>query len=356
MGGKVDLPFFQEPPQKLNELWTGEDRDSILFQDNCRVLNNAICLSSLAVQERRAVGYNPNIVFQGRVVQRIGPVQAEPGAQPRFAQLYMLDPSLETTTRYANMTLPGNLTNREKETMKKLLKTVQEVIHEKNPFVKDFKQLIEMSEEELHDGKVVISAAARPQQGHERVYNIQANLQELSVVTNEQPHDLVLNLRGGGLQFISDLNPKAMPLHFTLLFPEGTPGWDLHLKHTDQRKPVTPREWFVYHLNIRQTGSDYIFKAKRLFQEWMLSAWIVCENQRLNWLRQNQKTLRADTYQSVQEAVQERMTRDSLYNNEPENAVGRIILASSFQGSPRWYNSKFQDAMAIVRCVFIIIQ
>ena len=118
MGGKVDLPFFQEPPQKLNELWTGEDRDSILFQDNCRVLNNAICLSSVAVQERRAVGYNPNIVFQGRVVQRIGSVQAEPGAQPRFAQLYMLDPSLETTTRYANMTLPGDLNNQEKETMK----------------------------------------------------------------------------------------------------------------------------------------------------------------------------------------------------------------------------------------------
>ena len=99
-----------------------------------------------------------------------------------------------------------------------MLATVQKVMHEKNPYIKDFKQILEISEEELHGGKVVISAAARPQQGHARVYNVQANLQELSVVTNEQPHDLVINLRGGGLQFISDLNPKAMPLHFTLLF------------------------------------------------------------------------------------------------------------------------------------------
>ena len=39
---------------------------------------------------------------------------------------------------------------------------------------------------------------------------------------------------------------------------------------------------------------------------------------------------------------------DSLYQ-ENEIAVGRKILASSFQCSPRWYNQKFQDAMAIVR-------
>ena len=66
-------------------------------------------------------------------------------------------------------------------------------------------------------------------------------------------------------------------------------------------------------------------------------------------MRQNQKTLRADTYQNLQEAVHERMRSDSLFNNEPENTVGRLILASSFQSSPRWYNAKFQDAMAIVR-------
>ena len=54
----------------------------------------------------------------------------------------------------------------------------------------------------------------------------QVNLQEVSILTNSQPHDLVLQRRGGGLQNISDLNPKGMPLHFTLLFPHGTYGWD----------------------------------------------------------------------------------------------------------------------------------
>ena len=149
------------------------------------------------------------------------------------------------------MTLPDKLTETQKTTMKNLLEKVQKVIHEKNPFVHDFKQLIEISEEELQGGKVVISASARPQQGHARVYNVQENLQELSIVTNELPHDLVLNLRGGGFEYISDLNPKAMPLHFTLLFPEGTTGWDKELTHVTKRdRRITPREFFVYHLNI----------------------------------------------------------------------------------------------------------
>merc|ERR1712082_37663 len=131
-----------------------------------------------------------------------------------------------------------------------------------------------------------------------------------------------------------------------------TAAWDQFLKHADGVKRVSPREFFVYHLNIRHTGSDYLFQARRLFQEWILNAWITCENQRLNFQRQNQRTLRADTYRNLQEAVAERQQQapaDSLYNNEQENAVGRVILASSFQGSPQWFNYKFQNAMAIVR-------
>ena len=46
--------------------------------------------------------------------------------------------------------------------------------------------------------------------------------QEVSILKNSEPHDLVLQLRGGTLQDISDLNPKGMSLHFTLLFPYGT--------------------------------------------------------------------------------------------------------------------------------------
>ena len=41
--------------------------------------------------------------------------------------------------------------------------------------------------------------------------------------------------------------------------------------------------------------------------------------------------------------------QDSLYHNEAENSIGRIIIPSSYTGSPRYYNEKFQNAMAILR-------
>ena len=350
LDGKIVLPHFPEPPPELRKLWFNEVPEAKVFLKYIRVINNAICLSSVRVQEKQTGAFNPSVIFQGRVVQRMGPLQPEPGDQPCFAQLYILDSSLETTTRFANMTIPANTTFEEKNTLRNLLETIQQVMHRTNPFINDFKQILEISEEDLQGGKVVISAAARPKDGHPRVYNVPESLKELSVVTNEKPHDLVLNLRGGGLQFISDLNPKAMPLHFSLLFPEGTLGYDMEMKQIDGVKRVSPRQFFSYHLNIRHTLSDYIFTAKRLFQEWILHGWIITESQRLNYQRQNQKNLRADTYKNIQEAVAERrQPTDSMYNNEQENAVGRKILASSFQCSPRWYNEKFQDAMAIVR-------
>ena len=113
----------------------------------------------------------------------------------------------------------------------------------------DFKQILELPEENLSGGKIVLSAKA-PTNEHSRRYNLQVNLKEVSIITNETPHDFVLHKRGGGLQFISDLNPKGMPLHFTLLFMDGTYGWDQHEKHADGIRRVTTREFFAYHIPL----------------------------------------------------------------------------------------------------------
>ena len=115
-------------------------------------------------------------------------------------------------------------------------------------------------------------------------------------MTDSQPHDLVLQKRGGGMQKIHDMNPKGMPLHFVLLFPHGTYGWDSTVKHIDGRRRVTAREYYVFHLNIRDCANqNFLHMAGRLFQEWVCMAWFIVENQRLNWQRMNQKALRADT-------------------------------------------------------------
>ena len=73
--GKIELPFFPEPPEILKKLWLGEGKESEVFRNNARVLNNAICLSSVKVTEKKSPGgYNPFVIFQGRVTQFMGPV------------------------------------------------------------------------------------------------------------------------------------------------------------------------------------------------------------------------------------------------------------------------------------------
>jgi len=69
----------------------------------------------------------------------------------------------------------------------------------------------------------------------------------------------------------------------------------------------------------------------------------------------NQKALRADTYKKIHEITDKRRLdlaprSDGMFPDDLKPPkVGRKILSSSMIDSPRWYNAKFQDGMAIVR-------
>ena len=83
-------------------------------------------------------------------------------------------------------------------------------------------------------------------------------------------------------------------------------------------------------------------------------SYVTVENQRLNYIDKNQKELRADYYKSVKEATDERLREaaraDGLYTDDHSRpAIGRKILPSSVTGTPRFFNKKFQDGMAICR-------
>ena len=56
------------------------------------------------------------------------------------------------------------------------------------------------------------------------------NLHEVAVLTNEKalPSEIVIQRRSGSVSLIADTHRAFDPLHFVLLFPEGTEGW--HLK------------------------------------------------------------------------------------------------------------------------------
>ena len=95
------------------------------------------------------------------------------------------------------MTIPAGMSGPQKQILESVIVKVQEDLHNFKPYIQDFKQIMEIGEEQLGQGKIVISASARPTGQHERRYNEQINLQEVSILPNSKPHDLVLLQQGG---------------------------------------------------------------------------------------------------------------------------------------------------------------
>ena len=82
----------------------------------------------------------------------------------------------------------------------------------------------------------------------------------------------------------------------------------------------------------------------RLFQQFIVNAYTSIEEERLQWVRQNQLKLRSELYGGLKDAM--------LRGDTNAKTVGKqIILPSSFTGSLRYMAQNYQDAMAICRKV-----
>ena len=85
-----------------------------------------------------------------------------------------------------------------------------------------------------------------------------------------------------------------------------------------------------------------LLKAKRLFQQFLVDAYCKIETERLQFLRREQKALRADCYQDLRDAMVDG-------DGDPRNVGRRVILPWSFTGGPRYMHERQQDAMTYVR-------
>ena len=163
-------------------------------------------------------------------------------------------------------------------------------------------------------------------------------------------HDIVVKKIGSGLNRYDSDHRMKEPLLYPLLFPYGTPGYGFNVYFhqrestrkdgTTYHRRITPNEYLKYLLYRRNNNQDVHLRHGRLTQEWILCSYLQTEKQKLNYLRNNQKKLKADKYKEVIAAKR-------------ANALGvagkHIILPSSHRGSPRDNVQRYCDAMAVVR-------
>ena len=111
---------------------------------------------------------------------------------------------------------------------------------------------------------------------------------------------------------------------------------------SDSSTRLTQSLYYRYKLHQRTNEYPTLFLAKGLFQKYLVNAWAICDQNKLDWIRNHQSDIRADLYNGLQDAL----------INDDVNAdyLGRhFILPSSYTGGPRLMAKLYQDSVAIMR-------
>jgi len=135
---------------------------------------------------------------------------------------------------------------------------------------------------------------------------------------------------------IDDGHQMYDPMMYILMFPHGDLGWNLST-------PTTAMRYYRARLMIFQQQYNILHRCGRLFQQYIVDMYSKIEGQRLLWVRQQQHTLRCELYQGIADAL-----RDDTMASQDCNIGKKVILPSSFVGSPRYQHQLYQDAMRIV--------
>ena len=140
-----------------------------------------------------------------------------------------------------------------------------------------------------------------------------------------------------------------MSLHFPLLFIHGEEGYHLGLKlaqkagqSSEKEKQMTMKMYYAYQLHDRVQDNRLLLRAGRLFQEYVVTAYCSVEQQRLDYIRNNQKDIRNDYMAGIYDAI-------SRGDADGSDVGSRTILPASFTGGPRYMYSHYLDALAICR-------
>jgi len=375
-GGSTVLPVLEDYPDLLKALLTEtvptntgqlkRSARSAAFHSMIRQYNNAFAFTSLGVNlDEKMIRATEGVYtfrIHGALYHRMGPLDTAPNEQPGWAQLYLYDSRDERLNlrldRYDGLD-PATLSN------------IQDVVEQCNPYM----QFYINNSQRLHEDSnltIRLQIVDPTEQGKDpRTYNRPTTDEVAAIIpvggASTYIREITLKRRSDeGFQTIPHTSRSYIPLMYPLLFVHGEDGWhpnipmagnvaqrnrridDFDMDDNDNsgrgRFRVTRPAWCRFYLADRPGRFNPILHAGRLLHQFVVDAWASCEENMLSWCEQNQSTLRADLYSGLADAI----TSDSGL----ENAAGfgrRIILPSSYSGSPRHAVQEFQDSLALAR-------
>ncbi|KAL7319927.1 hypothetical protein PS15m_012297 [Mucor circinelloides] len=329
---------------------------------------------------------------------QITPISPSPGYGPQYAQIYFTDPQHQSNLCRGIFS----------QLQEPVLNRLQEMVVRHSEFAQPFEMTRQRFSQNDQDFHISINGRATATLG--RTYAAPTSDEVAAIVINPistdnpncVPHlrrDVATFRRNGTVQYMSKCHRSYDPMHYVLMFPEGTNGWHvsmpLHLNKVEDggdeeneagneqddqgegegdvedsgdvaqgqfeddenaaqqevarpgaiirtaQKNISVKHFYAHRLQVRPSeGMLHYFG--RLFHQYIVDMYVKVEHQRLDSSRHNQGSLRSELYKGLTDAV----VSDSTTSTEETGK--QIILPSSHTGSPRSMQPLYQDSMAMV--------
>ena len=324
-------------------------------------------------------GYRYETRICGRVHHFFGSVGSDPNHVMRNAGYYVHDTEAAGQERENKLQgrIGKGLTTRQAENLKIGLDLLDEALRQVNPFARDFqtarmRQFVQQhrhmhlpahtlyinphrrptQNESINSSRHPTCEAAgtnsaraqRQRRRNDRLrsgtYNAPTS-GEIAALLPDQllPKHAIVVRNTGGPQNVWFLHRSLEPLHFVLLHPFGGAGYSTQLTCARNKK-LNLKKYLAYRCQWRDQHANTTMRFGRLSQEYFVDGAVRLETERLNWIRNHQKTLRTHKYSAFQAA----------HEADPHGQVGKpVILPSSFSGGARQKRNAYHKSMALLR-------
>ncbi|XP_021995336.1 uncharacterized protein LOC110892485 [Helianthus annuus] len=355
--GKVELPPYKDARANYKSLFLSADSKSKYFLKNIRRFNSMFSFTSMGgkVDNKINRGNAPYVYrLSGQNYHSMGSLLPEDGDEPKFSQLYIYDTENEVENRKNLFSGSNSSSSSNSDVLdREIINHLKSMLDSDNAYVKSYRMVRDCFKENTHVQIKLRLIGKRDKDG--RTFNLPTAPEVAALIVGDidkdfEKRDIIVETKTGRLKRISELHASYLPLQYPLLFPYGDDGYRVDILHRDvisveksKRPTCTMREFFAYRIQDRQNYFSLILNSRRLFQQFLVDAYTMIESERLNFIRSQQKVLRADTYDNLSNL------QDVEDTNMAKNGQ-RVILPSSFTGGSRYMTQNYLDAMSLCKC------
>lgn len=296
--GKVNLPPLQQNELLVSYYQNYDLIESKNYFENIRSYNSAFAMvSSEANIDLNSTVDIYHFKIYDQFYHRLGPMTAQYGRNPTYAQLYFYDTDTAINHRLG---MPQN--NR---CLRSVMNAIANELNRINHFVRSFVSMREHCEN--HPTKEISMVIRTDRELDLNRFNEPIATDVAVIFTSndgEPPFNrnlIAFSKTNSTIRKVSTINPALDPLAYPLLFPNGDLGWHNGIRHSNvnnvnnieddeiehnennRRKMVTMLQYTSYRLAVRNNEFSMLHHSQKLFLQWIVDLYVRIEGSRLHY-------------------------------------------------------------------------